>query len=62
MSLKDLVRSFCHVGYYIRVIQRSWFLMDGQLTDLEATVGTYELRSYGSEQYNRRGNLKTREV
>ena len=28
----------------------SLFIMDGLLTDLDATVGTYEFRSYGGEQ------------
>ena len=30
--------------------------MDGPLTDLEATVGTYQFRSYGGEQQNRQGD------
>ena len=29
--------------------------MDGLRTDIEATVGTYELRSYGGKQYYRHG-------
>ena len=29
--------------------------MDGLNTDLEATMGAYELRSYGGEQYDRKG-------
>ena len=36
--LKRLNLSFCHV-IYIRVILRSWFIMDGLLTNMEATVG-----------------------
>ena len=30
--------------------------MDGLLTNLEATVRTYELRSYSVEQYDRQGD------
>ena len=30
--------------------------MHGQLTDLEATIRTYELRSYGGEMYDRQGD------
>ena len=54
MSLKDLIWSFCHV-VYIRVIPQSWFIMDCLITELEATVGTYQFRFYGSEQYDRQG-------
>ena len=54
MSLKDLIYHFFHVNY-IRVIPRSWVIMDGLLTDMEATVGTYELRSYSGEQCDRQG-------
>ena len=34
----------------IRVIPRSLLIRDGLLTDLEASVETYELLSYGGEQ------------
>ena len=30
--------------------------MDGRLTDLEATVGTYKFRSNGGKQYDRQGD------
>ena len=35
-------------------------MRDGLLTDLEATVGTYELRSYGGEQKSKLGNVVNR--
>ena len=36
---------------------RRLFMRDDLLTDLEATVGTFELRFYGGEQYDRQGGL-----
>ena len=56
MSLKGLLWSFCHV-IYTRAIRRSLFIMDRLLADLETTMGTYELRSYGGKQYDRQGTL-----
>ena len=46
---------FCHVGY-LRVIPWSPFIMDGLLTNLEATVETYELRTYGGYHQDRQGD------
>ena len=35
---------------YIMIIRRSMYIVDGPLTDLEATMGTYQFVSYGGEQ------------
>ena len=36
--------------WVMRVIQRYLFVSDGLVTDLEAIVGTHELRSYDGEK------------
>ena len=32
-----------------------WLTIDRKLIDLDATLGNYELRSYGGDQYDRQG-------
>ena len=36
-------------------VHRACYFTNFRFSDLEATMGTYELRSYGVEQYDRQG-------